>query len=354
MSFDITQMWDEYNISSLEQQMDKLFPDYSFDLGKLFETIISGDIVGALSDVWKGAIHNLSLQTLGVREVLVYLIVLGIIAALITHFVEVFDNHQIANISFYFVYLLLIAVLLRCFQTAASITSEAINNIVAFIQIFIPTYFLSVGVATGTTTATAYYQLLLLLIYIVEKIIKVIILPTIYGYVLLSVINGIWIEERLSLLTEFMEKAIKLALKISLGLVTGISIFQSMITPVIDSVKASALQKTVSAIPGIGNLADGVVDVVIGSAVVIKNSIGVAMLLLLLAICILPMLRIFLIALLLKFAAALLGIVSYKRITACTDKVGNGSVLLLHTAGTALLLFLITISVAAYTTNRGF
>lgn len=354
MSFDITQMWDEYNISSLEQQMDKLFPDYSFDLGKLFETIISGDIVGALSDVWKGAIHNLSLQTLGVREVLVYLIVLGIIAALITHFVEVFDNHQIANISFYFVYLLLIAVLLRCFQTAASITSEAINNIVAFIQIFIPTYFLSVGVATGTTTATAYYQLLLLLIYIVEKIIKVIILPTIYGYVLLSVINGIWIEERLSLLTEFMEKAIKLALKISLGLVTGISIFQSMITPVIDSVKASALQKTVSAIPGIGNLADGVVDVVIGSAVVIKNSIGVAMLLLLLAICILPMLRIFLIALLLKFAAALLGIVSDKRITACTDKVGNGSVLLLHTAGTALLLFLITISVAAYTTNRGF
>lgn len=96
------------------------------------------------------------------------------------------------------------------------------------------------------------------------------------------------------------------------------------------------------------------VDVVIGSAVVIKNSIGVVMLILLLAVCIVPLLKIFAIAMLLKLSATLLGIISDKRITACTDKVGNGSVLLFRTAGTALILFLITISVAAFTTNRGF
>lgn len=354
MSLDVSQIWTDYNMGALEQEMEVLFPQYSFDLGKMFETILSGDIIGGLADALGSVISGLSLQALGIKEILMYLLVLGIVAAMITHFVEVFDNHQIADISFYFVYLLLIAILLRCFQSAATVTAETIGSIISFIQVFIPTYFLSVGVATGTTTATAYYQLMLMLIYVVETVLRAFILPAVYAYVLLSVINGIWIEERLVLLTEFLEKAIRVVLKVALGAVTGISIFQSMITPVIDSVKASALQKAVSAIPGIGNIADGVVDVVIGSAVVIKNSIGVVMLFMLLAVCIIPLLRLFLTACLLKLAAALLGIISDKRITACTDKVGNGSVLLFRTAGTALLLFLITISIAAYTTNRGF
>lgn len=354
MTQELSQMWQEYDLDKLQQEVAELFPRYSFDFGALFSKILSGDIIGALSDAVESVIGNLSIQALGIKDALVWLLVLGIMAAMITHFVEIFNSHQIADISFYFVYLMLITILLRCFQAAAEVTVETVEELVAFIKIFIPTYLLSVGVATGTTTASAYYTLVLILIYLVQKLLLTLILPGIYGYVLLSVINGIWIEERLALLTEFLEKAIRLALKVALGVVTGISIFQSMITPVIDSVKASALQKTVSAIPGIGNAADGVVDVVIGSAVVIKNSIGVVMLILLLAVCIVPLLKIFAIAMLLKLSAALLGIISDKRITACTDKVGNGSVLLFRTAGTALILFLITISVAAFTTNRGF
>ena len=78
-------------------------------------------------------------------------------------------------------------------------------------------------------------------------------------------------EEKLNLLIELLEKGIGWVLKAALGVVTGISVFQAVITPVIDSVKASTLQKVISAIPGIGNAADGVVELVAGSAVVIKK-----------------------------------------------------------------------------------
>lgn len=252
MTQELSQMWQEYDLDKLQQEVAELFPRYSFDFGALFSKILSGDIIGALSDAVESVIGNLSIQALGIKDALVWLLVLGIMAAMITHFVEIFNSHQIADISFYFVYLMLITILLRCFQAAAEVTVETVEELVAFIKIFIPTYLLSVGVATGTTTASAYYTLVLILIYLVQKLLLTLILPGIYGYVLLSVINGIWIEERLALLTEFLEKAIRLALKVALGVVTGISIFQSMITPVIDSVKASALQKTVSAIPESG------------------------------------------------------------------------------------------------------
>lgn len=354
MTIEMTKIWEEYRMGDLQQKLNSLFPSREFSLEDMFTRILSGDILGGIEGAIQTAIGGLSDGFASIRNVFIWIMILGIVAALISHFIEIFDNHQIADIGFYFTYLLMIAILMKCFLASAAVAADTIEKIVTFIQVFIPAYFLSVGVATGSVTATAGYQLIILLIYMVENVILTLVLPLIYSYVLLAVINGLWIEEKLALLVEGMEKAIRFLLKASLGLVTGISAFQSMITPAIDSVKATALQKTVSAIPGVGDVADGVVEVVLGSAVVIKNSIGLVMLLLLIAISAAPLLQIMITSCLLKTAAAFLGVVSDKRITACTDKVGNGSQLLFRTAGTSLLLFMITISIAAYTTNRGF
>ena len=169
----------------------------------------------------------------------------------------------------------------------------------------------------------------------------------IYSYCLLTMINGIWVEEKLALLTELLEKVIGWILKASLWVVTGIGFFQSLITPVLDSVKTSAVEKALSALPGIGNAADGILELAVGSAVVIRNSIGVLLLLLLLAGCAVPLLEILVTAILMKGAAAFLGIVSDKRVTNCTDHMGNAGMLLFRTVGTAMLLFLITLALLA-------
>ena len=126
-----------------------------------------------------------------------------------------------------------------------------------------------------------------------------------------------------------------------------------MIAPVLDSLRVSAVKKAIGAIPGIGNLAEGVTEMVIGSAVLIKNSIGILMLLLLLAVCLVPLVKLLVIAGMMKGSAALAGIVSDKRITGCTDRVGDGSLLLFKAAFTAVALFMITIAVVAYTTGKG-
>lgn len=351
---DMTKVWEEYQLGALEKELDRLFPSHGFQLEDMFAKILSGDVLGGISEALQSVVSSMAAEAVAIRDVFIWIMILGITAALLSHFIEIFDNYQIADIGFYFTYLCMIVILMRCFQSSAEVAADTIQRIVEFIQVFIPAYFLSVGVATGTVTATAGYQLIILIIYMVEHVLLTLALPMIYSYVLLAVINGLWTEEKLCLLIEGMEKAIRFLLKAAIGVVTGVSAFQSMITPAIDSVKATALQKTISAIPGIGNAADGVVEVVLGSAVVIKNSIGLVILLILLAMSAAPLFRLLVTACLLKAAAAFLGVVSDKRITACTDKVGSGGQLLFRTVGTSLLLFMITISVAAYTTNRGF
>ncbi len=350
----IENIWQDYGLDKLQDGIKSLFPERSISLSGLLDKVLQGDIIGAFTNLLQESIGGMSAQLGGMKNIVIWLVVLGIVSAMMTHFVEIFDRHQIADINFYFIYLLLTAVLLKSFSQVAVIAVETIQNIITFIKLLIPTYLISIGVATGTTTVSAYYQVLLLLIFGVEHILLAGIMPFIYSYIMLSIVNGIWVEEKLTLLIELIEKGIKGTLKVSIGVVTGISAFQTIITPVIDSVKSSTLQKVVSAIPGIGNAADSMVDIVVGSAVVIKNSIGIVLLILLIALCIAPLFQIFLTACVFKLAAAIMGIVSDKRITICTNKVGEGSMLLLRTTGTALFLFLISISLVATSTNRGF
>lgn len=354
MTIQMDKIWKDYELGGLEQKLEELFPSSSPDLESLLQRLIKGDVLGCIREFFRTTMQSWTGGLSSLKQIFIWILVLGIVAALLSHFIEIFDNHQIADIGFYFTYLLMIVILMKCFMEASLVAVSAMERILEFIQVFIPAYFLSIGVAQGSLTASAGYQILILIIYIVENILLKLVLPLIYSYVLLSVVNGLWIEERLTLLVEAVEKGIRFLLKTLLGMVTGISALQSMITPAIDSVKSGTLQKAIGAIPGVGDAADGVMETVVGSAVIIKNSLGIILLLILLALAAIPLLQILITAGLLKAAAALLGVVSDKRITACTNKVGSGSELLFKTVGTAVLLFLITISIAAYTTNRGF
>ena len=350
---DAADAWEKYGMGEVAEGLDHLIPDYDLDMWEIWGKILQGKITEAAMLLWEGIKGKLLSELAGMKNIFASILILGIISALFANFSDVFQNHQIADISFYFLYLLLMSVLMKAFLAAADIAGQTVENIVLFIKMFIPTYFMAVGAATGATTGAVYYQFTLVLAYGVEKIIFSLLIPLIYSYVLLALLNGIWAEERLALLLDFLKKGIGAGLKVAMGAITSLSLFQSMIAPVLDSLKVSAVKKAVGAIPGIGNLAEGVTEMVIGSAVLIKNSIGVLMLLLLLAICLIPLAKLFLIACMMKGSAALVGIVSDKRITGCTDRVGDGSLLLFKAAFTAVALFMITIAVVAYTTGKG-
>ena len=152
---------------------------------------------------------------------------------------------------------------------------------------------------------------------------------------------------------DLIVKGIRGILKVSIGVVTGLSVFQASLAPAVDSVHTGVWKKILSFLPGVGNAAEGVTDLVIGSAVLIRNSIGIAAVLLLAVLCAAPLLRIWLIGGVLKLAAGIMGIVGNRRLTECADRIGDGSMLLGRTAGTAFLLFAISISAVALSLNRG-
>lgn len=354
LTLDFEKIWQEYGMDELENSICSLFPEYRIDMDEVFYKILSGNIFGAMKDVFGGLLTGISNELASQKNTFLWLLVFGIGAVLISNFIKVFDEHEVADIGFYFSYLCISAILFRCFGSTVDTAGRALENIVSFIRAFVPAYFLSVGLSAGSITAKCGYEVVVFTIYLVEHILFLLILPLIKIYVLLVLVSGLWSEERLNLMISGLEKIIRFLQKACFSVVAGLSAMQSMITPSLDAAKSGVLKKAISAVPGVGDVADGVVDVVLASSVVIKNSIGFLLLLFLILVTVLPMVKILFTGLLIRTAAAILSIVSDKRIIRCTDNVGNGSNLLFRTVGLSSLMFMITVSVAAFTTNRGF
>lgn len=351
LNMDVTSLWNEYGMEELNQKLSLFFPRMEWNMKELFAQVMQGDVWGAVVSLIEQFFASLGNQAEGMKGMVVWLLVLGMVSAVFTHFGDIFENHQISDLSFYFVYLLLISILVQGYTEMMKIAGETIENIILFMQLFIPTYLVAVGAAKGSATAFGYYQIVMLLLYGIERVMELFIIPLINGYVFLVFMNGIWGEERLVLLMNFIKKGVSVGIKAALGVVTGISLFQSMILPAVDSLKNTTLQKAVGAIPGIGDAADGITQIVLGSAVLIKNSIGVVLLLLLLVLCAVPILKITLIACVFKGCATIMGMTGDKKISECTDRIGDGGLLLLRATLTVLALFMIVVAIAAYSTG---
>lgn len=344
-------LWQD--MDAVEKKFETFFPEYQFDGKQVLSLILQGDIKEAVKTLASGLTGMMKGQLQEIRTLFVMILVLGITAALFSNFADIFQSRQVSDIAFYFIYLLLTAGLLKVFGNAAAIVKQMLNQVTTVMQLFIPTYLLAVGTAAGTASAAAYYQLFLMVVYLIERCYLSVLLPMIYCFILLSVINGIWMEEKLNLLLDFVQKLVGYGIKITLGIITGFSLLQSMISPVVDALEHSALKKAVSMIPGIGGLTEGMFEMVAGSAVLIKNSIGIYITIVMIFICILPILKILLLSGALKAGAALIGIVSDKRMTNLANRAGDGSLLLLKVALSAIGLFIISVAVVAYSTNRG-
>lgn len=346
-------IYSDFNLNEIEEKVQNLFPGWKLSFFEIVKGVYEGNEKGMAELLLERVKKAFTMELQGIKDVFITIVIIMLIASVFHVFKGFFQNYQIAEISFYINYLILMIVLTNLFETMLEIGESALRTVEEFMRIFFPTYFLIVGNTVGKGTGLVYYQISGGVIYLVEWCLVSFLLPSLSAYMLLVLMNGIWEEDRLSLLLDLFQKGIKLCLKIMLGILTGASMVQSMIVPIIDRVKGETVYKAVESIPGIGEVAEGVVRIWLGSAVLIKNSVGIAGCMLLLILCAVPMIKIFIIGFLLKITAAILGIVGDKKMIYCTNHVGDGIFLILQTVCYGMLFFLVLVAITIYVTNGG-
>jgi len=141
------------------------------------------------------------------------------------------------------------------------------------------------------------------------------------------------------------------SLKAVLAAVMGFHMIQGLISPAADAARNTAVSQGLEMVPGVGDISSSVTDVLLGSAMLIKNGIGAAALVVLIVLCLIPLTKLAIIMAAYYVLAAVLQPVSDERITDCLSGMGNGVRLLFKTVFTMLVLFLLTIALATALTG---
>lgn len=346
-------IWKEFEFSEIEDLLDDIFPEKKTDFQDLIKKMLSGQTEPSLQVIGEMISDQFFYEWKSSKAGMVHILLIVIVAAVFTNFSNVFQNQQISEISFYVLYLLLITIGLNSFRILIVSASENLERLIGFMKVIGPVYFLAVAFAAGSSTSILFYNLVLLLIYLVELVILNFLIPFVQVYIVVKVMNNLSEEDYLSKFAELCETVIAWTLKTLLAGVTGVNIIQGLLSPAIDSLKRSVVGRSAEAIPVVGDAIGGVTEVMLGTAVLIKNGIGVAGALVCIGICLVPIIQMAVVTLLYKLIAAMIQPVSDKRIVGCISSIADGSQMLLRIIFTTGVLFLLTIAVVTATTMAG-
>ena len=193
------EIYQEFKLDELERQIQNLSADTTITFKDLIQKIYTNKENGIVGPMLE-SIKDVMLEEVGkTKNVIITIVIVVMISALFSSYKDVFQNYQMAELSFYVNYLVLIVIVTNLFGQALVIGEEALRTIEEFMRIFFPTYFLIIGSTIGVGTGLAYYQIAGITIYLVEWGLLSILLPALSAYMLLVVMNGILEEGKLVL-----------------------------------------------------------------------------------------------------------------------------------------------------------
>ncbi len=285
------------------------------------------------------------------RQLLVIIVAMAASFALLKNFSTIFKNSYISDLCFVLVYIELMILLMKSFLIMHELLQSTLGKIVDFMKMLLPVFAMSMVFSNGTNSAAGFYEMTFLVVFLVQWVLLYLLAPLVQIFVVMQFLNYILEGEKFSRMCELLEDGIRWGMKIVVTLVMGLNVVQGLIYPAIDRLKTSSWTKAIGMIPGIGNSANAIGEMLIGTGMVIKNSVGVAAMLVLVILVAVPLVKILVMSFLYKIASAVLEPVTDKRIAGSINGVFKGSVLAGKLMLTSLFLFFVTIAMITAATS---
>ena len=284
------------------------------------------------------------------RTLLIQMLLLVCLFAVFQRFL-VQGEPFVSEMSFFLVYGGMMLLMMQSFLLVSDVTQDGISSVIEFVQVLVPAYATTLMLSGNAASAGIFYEMMFGIIYVLEWALKVFVIPAIHIYVLLMLMDHFFLQHKFSKFGELIASAIHLFRKVAIGGVLSLSAVQSLLAPARDRISQSAVLKSLSILPGVGNGVHLAEEVLLSCGMLVKNSVGVAGLVILLLICLTPVIKVLCFCFLYKFTAAVLQPVSDARILGAVSGVAKGCTMYFEVMVDAMLLFLIAISMITASTS---
>lgn len=336
---------DEFYDEAQLFQAEEIAEEAGIDFKELIHKIYDQDTEGF--SVWNIIREALLDSVADNYEALRQVFLLAILGAMLSSLSEVFGSRQIGTMGFYVCYLCLIGFLMTAFSQTVQIVAYILKLLLEFMQAMLPAYYLGIAITLGS--ANGFYGVLLMALTLIERLMKNLLLPGIELYMVLMMLNHLQAEDSLSKLADLIKTVLDWSMKTIFATVIGLQLVQSLISPYISGISQNLLVRAAASIPGIGSSVSAVSNVVLGSSMLIRNTVGVAAIVVILLLCASPVLQLMVISLLYQACGAIIQPFADKRMVGCVTAASNAVKLLLKLLMLSALMLLITLAILCAT-----
>lgn len=235
------------------------------------------------------------------------------------------------------------AAVLSTFQSMVGLAVQTVEKVTDYSSLLLPVL-ASASAMSGTMTASAaLYAGTMLFAELLMQLISRLLIPATFFYLAIATAEAALSGTMLSELRSFIGWLISKSLRVLLFIFLGYLSVTGVISAATDATAVKATKAAVSGmIPVVGGMISDASETLLASATILKNSVGVFGMLAVLALCLVPFLRVGIHYLLLKLTAALSGTVGLAPHVRLLQHFSSAMGFLLAMCGVCALLLLIS------------
>lgn len=323
------------NQTIIEQQEEFKIQDFIKNAekftGEFFEDI---DINEILNDAIKGEVDNSTLlkkilNILG-KEVttnkksLVSILAIILIHSILKSISESLENNNISKLIYYVQYILIVTVIMSNFTDIIKLVQDTTGNLIGFMNALVPLLITLMMYTGSITTSSVVEPIILFMINFIGNIIQNLIIPFVLVLTSLVIISKISDKVHIDKLSKFFKSGIVWFLGVVLTVFVGVVSLEGTLSSSVDGITAKTTKAVVSsAIPVVGKILGDAVDTVLGCGIVLKNAVGLVGVVIVIGICIMPILKLFVLSVSYKLLSTVVQPIADEKIIDLLEQIGD-------------------------------
>lgn len=280
------------------------------------------------------------------------IIVLTVLSMLLQTLQSAFENKQVSRVAYAIVFMVILVLAVQSFSIAVEAATTAIGRMIDFMLAMMPLLLTLLASMGSVTSVTLFHPLIVFMIHIVGLLIHLIVMPLLFFSTVLNIVSSISDKYKVNRLANLLRNVSIALLGGLLTIFLGVITVQGASASVTDGFAIrTAKYITGNFVPIVGRTISDAADTVLGASLLVKNTIGLAGVLMLLLICAFPALKILSLAFIYNFSAAILQPMGNSPIIESLHTIGNTLIYVFAALATVGLMFFLAITIIVTSGN---
>ena len=348
---------DESNKETMIEQQEEFGVGEFIDSAKeytndFFNSAIKGEVDN--SSILKKILSLFGQEFVDSIKAVGSILVIIVIHSILKAISESLENESISKLIYYVQYILIVTIIMSSFSGIVKLVQDTTNNLVGFMNLLVP-LLIALMLYTGSIATSGVLEpIILFMINFIGNIIQTIIIPGVLIFAGLVVISKISNNFQIGKLSKFFQSSIIWFLGIVLTIFVGVVSLEGTLSSSVDGITAKTTKAVVStAIPVVGKILGDAVDTVLGCGIILKNAVGLIGVIVVIAICIAPILKLAILTITYKLLAGICEPIADKNIVSLIEQVGDIFKIFLAILTTISVLLIIGTALVVKISNTG-